>query len=174
MVVAVLTGNAHLVRVLLVFGADANGVREKDGVSVRHLAAAGTAASAGAGGKKLSEAHKEIHAHLIAFGARPCPPPKSGSESSCLPGCLNDEGETVQGKLKALYGDRFHNNASHQLTVEKLLKERKGKRKEEVAGSSNATLSEEGSSSSTKTPMMMICFDGKLFELFDNNLLKNL
>lgn len=151
LVVAVLAGNAHLVRVLLVFGADANGVREKDGLSVRHLAAA----CVGSGGKKTSEAHREILAHLVAFGARPCPP-SSGSESSCVPGCLENEEKTVSDKLKAIYEGPFHNNTAHQVAVEKLLKEK-------VEGSTSTSSAEGSSKGSSKTPVMMICFDGKLW-----------
>lgn len=148
--VAVLAGNAHLVRVLLVFGADANGVREKDGLSVRHLSAA-AAAEAGEK-KKIGEAYREILAHLVAFGARPCPPASSDSGSNCLPGCLEDQEKGVEEKLKTLYASKFHSNAAHQLAVDRLL----GK------GSDKSTEASTGSSSSkSKTPAMMICFDGK-------------
>ena len=178
LVVAVVGRNAHLVRTLLVFGAGVDERRAKDGASVRHLAAANAAVCLQQQRQqrqppppKDAQERAEILEHLISFGARPCsqlgPLPAEKTEARatpCVEGCLVDQQEAVAQQLNAVYGEPFQPLAAHRLAAEAILEESRRRKKGEKEEGSNSSSSSEGQ----KTPVMMICFDGKFRKFLKN------
>ena len=176
LVVAVVGRNAHLVRTLLVFGAGVDERRAKDGASVRHLAAANAAVCLQQQQQrqppppKDAQERAEILEHLISFGARPCSqlgPPAEKTEARatpCVEGCLVDQQEAVAQQLNAVYGEPFQPLAAHRLAAEAILEESRRRKGEKEEGPSSSSSSSEGQ----KTPVMMICFDGKFRKFLKN------